>query len=102
MEEEEKVSERLGRIEKNMKEVLKQQKEMIAQQDWLKRWVEMIWKDTDDMHLGMDGLYKKGESEESDESDELDQLEEHDWAAEIGELKAERIKARQNGEESEE
>ena len=56
----------------------------------------MIWKDTDDMHLGMDGLYKKGESEESDE------LEEHDWAVEIGELKAERIKARQNGEESEE
>ena len=98
-EEEEKVSKRLGWIEKNIKEILKQQKEVIAQQDWLKRWVEMIWKDMDDMHLGMDGLYCEGESGESDELDELDELEENDWVAEVGELRAEDIEAMQNAEE---
>ena len=95
-EEEERVLERLDRIEKSIKEVLKQQKEVIAQQDWLKRRVEMIWKDTDDMHLGMDGLYCEGESGESDE------LEENNWVAEVGELRAEKIEAMQNAEESEE
>src|ERR1700678_1246203 len=84
--EEERVLEGLDRMEKSIKEVLKQQKEVIAQQDWLKRRVEMIWKDTDDMHLGMDGLYCEGESGESDESDELDESEENDWVAEVGEL----------------
>ena len=37
----------------------------VAQQDWLKQRVEMIWKDTDDMLLGMDGLYRVEDSEES-------------------------------------
>jgi hypothetical protein len=40
-----------------MKEMIEQQKEVTAQQGWLKRWVEMIWKDTDDIHLGIYGLY---------------------------------------------
>jgi hypothetical protein len=48
-EEEENVSERLDCMEKNMKEMLVQQKEVITQQGWLKRQVEMIWKDTDDI-----------------------------------------------------
>jgi hypothetical protein len=72
---------------------------MIAQQRWLKRWVGMIWRDTDDMHLGMDDLYEAENSEESDTSDKLDESEEYDWVAEMGELRAEEIEAMQNEEE---
>src|SRR6202522_2854283 len=82
---EESVSERLGRMEEVMRGMVKKQEEMIAQQRWLKRRVGMIWRDTDDMHLGMDDLYEAEDSEESDESDESDELEEYDWAAEMGE-----------------
>ena len=101
MEEEETVSERLGRMETIMKGMVKKQEEMIAQQRWLKWRVEMIWRDTDDLHDGMDGLYHVGESEESDKSDESDESEEHDWLAEMGELGAEEIEAMQNAVESE-
>ena len=93
-EEDEDVSERLGRMETIMKEMAKKQEELIAQQRWLKWRVEMIWRDTDDLHEGMDGLYRVGELEESDESEES---EEHDWLAEIGELGAEEIEAMQKG-----
>ena len=91
VEEEETVSERPGRMETIMKGMVKKQEELIAQQRWLKWRVEMIWRDTDDLHDGMDGLYRVGESEESDESGE------HDWLAEIGELGAEQIEAMQKG-----
>ena len=94
-EEEESVPERLGRMETIMKGMVKKQEEMIVQQRWLKWRVEMIWRDTDDLHDGMDGLYRVVESEESDES------EEHDWLAEMGELGAEEIEAMQNAVESE-
>src|ERR1700678_505163 len=96
-EEEETVLERLGRMETIMKGMVKKQEELIAQQHWLKWWVEMIWRDMDDLHDGMDGLYRVVESEESDESDES---EEHDWLAEMGELGAEEIEAMQNAVES--
>ena len=64
-EEEETVSERLGRMETIMKGMVKKQEEMIVQQHWLKWRVEMIWRDTDDLHDDMDGLYRVVKSEES-------------------------------------
>jgi hypothetical protein len=63
-------------------------KELIAQQACLKRRVESIAADTDDIHLGMDALYNQEESSESDDSHES---EENDWEAELRELKAEEI-----------
>ena len=37
--------------------------------------MELIRKDTDDIHLGMDGLYKAEESSELSEMEELEEIE---------------------------
>ena|ERR1700678_2924742 len=79
--EQESTTNRLHRIEAMLKE-------LIAQQACLKRRVESIAADTDDIHLGMDALYNQEESSESDDSHES---EENDWEAELRELKAEEI-----------
>jgi hypothetical protein len=79
--EQESTTNRLHRIEAMLKE-------LIAQQACLKRRVESIAADTDDIHLGMDALYNQEESSKSDDSHVSDEI---DWQAELQELRAEEI-----------
>jgi hypothetical protein len=76
---------RLDRIEETLNEV-------VAQLGWLKQWVELIRMNTDDVHLGMDGLYQVEETSGWEESEES---EENDWEAELEELRIEEIESMQ-------
>jgi hypothetical protein len=66
-------------------------KEVIAQQGWLKRRMELIRKDTDDIHLGMDGLYKAEEVSELLELEELSELEEIESMQNEGSMETEEV-----------
>ena len=53
--------------------------------------MELIRKDTDDIHLGMDGLYKVEELSELSEMEELEELEEIESMQNAGSMETEEV-----------
>ena len=56
--------------------------------------MELIRKDTDDIHLGMDGLYKAEESSELSEMEELEELEEIESMQNAGSMETEEVRGK--------
>ena len=56
--------------------------------------MELIRKDTDDIHLGMDGLYKAEELSELSEMEELEELEEIESMQNAGSMETEEVRGK--------